>query len=399
MRALVVEDHTQMRIMVREMIEKTKRFEFVEEAADGEMGWEKIQDLWNDQADVFDLVVCNVHMPAMSGMELLKCCREHPQFRFVPFIMISAAPQESTIAMALGEYGANDFLVKPFSFELLEQRVNVVLNRARSDEELHYRKAEILKHSDAIHEALAIIESWEKENRFSLAKWFNLKGECFLMAGEPDKAAAQFEKAMEISNIYLAAYKNYASAHQQLGNTQKVIEALIHIEEISPTDSKRTLILGELLLKSGRLEEGKRHLENLLKRCSRDEKDEIVRKASQLFLEGGLYQEAESLFRMTLNSRSADVETYNQLGIALRQQGKFEEAERCYMTALNTYPRHSGIYHNLGVLQMAKKDYTKAKRYFQKALVFNPNLKESKEMMEMLERLEVGQTEAEAPST
>ncbi|HOV86438.1 MAG TPA: tetratricopeptide repeat protein [Syntrophobacteraceae bacterium] len=388
MRALVVEDHNQMRMMVRGMLEETKRFELVDEAADGERGWERILDLWTHSSDVYDLVVCDVNMPVLGGLELLKRCRSRAEFRFLPFIMISTAPSESTIAQALGEYGANDFLVKPLCSKLFEQRVLLVLSRAQSPEEVLYRRAESLKESDAVREALELIESWEKENRFSLAKWFNLKGECLFKAGDPDKAALEFQKATQLCEIYVAAYKNYASAQQKLGNTEKVIEALAHIEAISPSDDSRTLLLGELLFKAGRPEEGKRYLENLLKRSNRNEKDKIVRKTAQLYLDAGLYQEAEGLFKMTLKSPLADVETYNQLGIALRQQGKFEEAERCYLTALNTYPRHAGIYHNLGVLHMARRDYSKARRSFQKALIFNPHLQESKDMIEKIELLD-----------
>ncbi|MFP5212309.1 MAG: tetratricopeptide repeat protein, partial [Acidobacteriota bacterium] len=289
---------------------------------------------------------------------------------------------------ALGEWGANDFIVKPFSYELLIQRVDAVLRRLQSQDESLFRQVEQLKIDCSFEDALKLIGEWEAENSISFAKWYNLKGECLMQTGNTLEAAEQFERAMEISSIYIKAYKNYATAHQELGNLEKAVEALSRLDAISPMDNARRLTMARLMLRVGQEEDAKEHLDRVLKQAEPGEKEAVLRQVAETYLESGLFQEAESVYMLTLKANPNDIETYNRLGIALRQQGRFEDAERCYLTALKSHPRHPGLYHNFGVLQMARKDYDKARRCFQKALLFNPDSEETRRMIEKADQLE-----------
>ncbi len=384
MRALVVEDQRQMRTILRRMLQQMKYFQSIDEAEDGDTAWAKISP-GGGSVEVYDFVLCDVNMPGLNGIGLLKRCRQHAALRFVPFIMISASSQGATVVSALGEWGANDFIVKPFSFELLRQRVGALIRRFQSPEESIYRQAETLKDQGKIEEALKLIEHWEIESRLSRAKWFNLKGECLAKKGDVEKAAVHYERAMGVSNIFLSAYKNYAEAHQQLGNIDKSIKALKHAEEISPTDEDRTLTLGRLLLQAGRDEEGKRYLDSLVKRTGSGGKEEALKKVAETYLDSGLYKEAEDTFLVVLRLNPGDIEASNRLGIALRQQGKYDEAERCYMKALKNNPDHPGIYHNLGILYMAQKSYDKARRCLLRALNIDPDFDSARNLLETVE--------------
>lgn len=385
MRALVVEDQRQMRAIVRKMLQQMKYFQIVDEAEDGEKAWFRINESSSGHGP-YSIVVCDVTMPVLDGTGLLKKCREHPEHRFLPFIMISASSQSATVVSSLGEWGAYDFIVKPFSFELLQQRVAGIMRRIQSPEETLYRQAEELMQNGSVEDALKLIEHWERESRLSRAKWLNLKGECLIKAGDEENAVTHFENAMGVSNIFVKAYKNFAAVNQKLGHLDKAIKALRYVEELSPTDTERTLVLGRLLLQAGQEQEGKKYLDALVKRSTMSDKEPALKRVAELYLEGGLFKEAEEIYTVTLSYNPGDIETTNRLGIALRQQGKYQEAERVYLNALKTHPRHAGLYNNLGVLFMAQKDYEKADRCLRKALELDPELEAAQSILENLKR-------------
>jgi len=60
-----------------------------------------------------DLVLLDVMLPYVDGFELIRKIREHATWNQVPVIMLTSKSQEQNIVRAL-DYGANDYLVKPF---------------------------------------------------------------------------------------------------------------------------------------------------------------------------------------------------------------------------------------------------------------------------------------------
>jgi two-component system, OmpR family, phosphate regulon response regulator PhoB len=69
-----------------------------------------------------DLVILDINLPGGTGLELLRCLREDLGRR-TPVIMLSGHKQEDRIVRAL-EWGANDYVTKPFSPRELLARVN-----------------------------------------------------------------------------------------------------------------------------------------------------------------------------------------------------------------------------------------------------------------------------------
>jgi two-component system, OmpR family, response regulator MtrA len=81
-------------------------------------------------ADKPDLVILDVMMPGMSGLEAARSLRANPAMNGVPIIMLTARAQESDIEQGF-EAGADDYIVKPFSPRELASRVSAVLARTR----------------------------------------------------------------------------------------------------------------------------------------------------------------------------------------------------------------------------------------------------------------------------
>ena len=85
----------------------------------------------------FDVVLCDVHMPGMSGLELLRLVREkHPRMASV---MVTGEGDVRVGVQAMKE-GADDYLLKPLNFEAVLVSINQVLERKKLEAELeNYR--------------------------------------------------------------------------------------------------------------------------------------------------------------------------------------------------------------------------------------------------------------------
>lgn len=80
-----------------------------------------------------DLVILDLMLPGLDGLEVCRRLRGRSDADNVPVIMVTAKGEESDIVTGL-ELGADDYLVKPFSPKVLVARVRNVLRRVRGEE-------------------------------------------------------------------------------------------------------------------------------------------------------------------------------------------------------------------------------------------------------------------------
>jgi DNA-binding response OmpR family regulator len=91
------------------------------------------------------MIVLDLMLPGMSGLEVCKALKMEPATKNIPILMLTAKAEE--VDRILGfELGADDYMTKPFSPRELVLRVQSVLRRATSDPE----KAEVLKLGDIV---------------------------------------------------------------------------------------------------------------------------------------------------------------------------------------------------------------------------------------------------------
>lgn len=94
-------------------------------AYDGQAGWELVQ-----QED-FELLILDIIMPKMNGLQLCKQYRQTYGYQS-PVIMLTALGTTEDIVNGL-DAGADDYLVKPFSFQELEARIKALLRRTGAE--------------------------------------------------------------------------------------------------------------------------------------------------------------------------------------------------------------------------------------------------------------------------
>jgi two-component system, OmpR family, KDP operon response regulator KdpE len=116
-KAIIIDDETQMRRLLR-MVLEARGYEVVE----AEEGQRALQEVAFHRPDV---VLLDLGLPGLSGIEVLKRLREWTD---VPVLILSVRDQESVKVEAL-ESGADDYVTKPFGTAELTARLEVIQRR------------------------------------------------------------------------------------------------------------------------------------------------------------------------------------------------------------------------------------------------------------------------------
>jgi two-component system phosphate regulon response regulator PhoB len=132
---LIIDDEKDLIELVRYNLEKDG-YDAIS-AADGQTGLEIAQ------RHKLDLIVLDLMMPGMDGLEVCRRLRADPRTGRVPLIMLTAKATEADRIVGL-EMGADDYITKPFSPRELVARVKAILRRTTTQAE----PQQVIRHGD-----------------------------------------------------------------------------------------------------------------------------------------------------------------------------------------------------------------------------------------------------------
>ncbi len=125
-RILIVEDSETMRSLLAASLEDLDIPVKISEASSG---FEALRILPRED---FDLVVTDINMPDINGLELVSFVRSNERYRSIPLVIVSTEGSSRDRDKGLG-LGADAYLVKPFEPEALRQIVRDLLAGPRRD--------------------------------------------------------------------------------------------------------------------------------------------------------------------------------------------------------------------------------------------------------------------------
>lgn len=125
-RILIIEDETDILDMISLRLRKEK-FEPLE-ATNGATGLTIVREKKPD------LVLLDLMLPVMNGLDVLRKLRESSATANVPVIIVSAKGDDSDIVLGL-ELGADDYVTKPFNMPVLLARINALLRRSNPEDD------------------------------------------------------------------------------------------------------------------------------------------------------------------------------------------------------------------------------------------------------------------------
>lgn len=118
-KVLVVDNSAAMRSIAKRAL-KQMGFKDIIEAEDGALALETLKE------EKVGLILADWNMADMNGLELLKAVRSDDSLKDIPFIMVTAEGQKREILEA-ARAGVNDYIIKPFTPETLEEKVKKIL--------------------------------------------------------------------------------------------------------------------------------------------------------------------------------------------------------------------------------------------------------------------------------
>jgi len=118
---LVVDDSSSMRAIIKRII-KISGFNVGEfmEAGDGKEALALLANEW------VDLVLSDINMPNMNGMELIAEMKRNEDLKSIPVVMITTEGSEKSIQKAI-ELGANGYIKKPFTPEDIKKTLGGIM--------------------------------------------------------------------------------------------------------------------------------------------------------------------------------------------------------------------------------------------------------------------------------
>ncbi len=119
---LVIEDEEDIQELIAYNLKK--EFFRVSTVGDGKKG------LKQAEATKPDLLVLDLMLPGLGGLEVCRRLKLNPETEHIPIIMVTARGDEADIVTGL-ELGADDYITKPFSVKVFLTRVKAVLRRSR----------------------------------------------------------------------------------------------------------------------------------------------------------------------------------------------------------------------------------------------------------------------------
>jgi len=124
-RVLIVEDEQDIAGLIKHTLERGGEIE-AQTVDSGDAALKAVTDR------LPDLMILDLNLPVMGGLEVCRVLRSRPQTAKLPIIMLTARTGESDRVTGL-DVGADDYVTKPFSLRELAARVRAVLRRGKPD--------------------------------------------------------------------------------------------------------------------------------------------------------------------------------------------------------------------------------------------------------------------------
>lgn len=365
---LVVEDESTMRQTIKNMLTRLG-FKNIFLAEDGKKALEFIKRV------KMDLVVCDINMPKMTGIELFGVVKQEAKYEDLNFIFVTAETRKETVAR-VAEKGANDYLIKPFVLKTMEEKIAKVLEKKFNPSTAEVNLRKFYKHMEnkELKEASEVLATLAQIIPDSPIFIYN-SGRLALARGDMDKAIELFKEVIDKQPMFVKAYNTMGEVYENLGDLESAIAYYELARSISPANTERLIALSKLYKSQNDTEKA----ETILKEAASEIRQDI---ASSGLLMGEIYlskNDNDMAFEVLSKAHKqspSDISIMLSLAEACRKVGKPEKAIELYKEILKINPSHANAYYYIGKAYLETNIKDKAIENIKKAWEFNPYSKE-----------------------
>lgn len=196
---LIVEDDSDLSELIK--IQLTDNDYEIEQAFNGRIALNKALE------NRYSLIILDVMLPEVDGFEICKSIRKED--RQIPILMLTAKAEEADKIMGL-EYGADDYLTKPFSIKELIARVKALLRRASASETEDSSKLDQMDFGDLVIYPKKRSVQLQDELIELTSKEFEL---LLLFANNPGRAYSRQELLDVVWGYQYSGYSHTVNSH------------------------------------------------------------------------------------------------------------------------------------------------------------------------------------------
>lgn len=281
--------------------------------------------------------------------------------------------------MYLHEVGADNFIAKPVSVQTIIEKLAFTIKPQTQLGTLIDMGKEYLDDDRPERAKVTALQILEIKPGSSAG--LMVLGDAELALGDIQAAKNAYMEASANASLYMEPLHKLALLAEKTGDMEECLKYLGQLDALSPLNSERKINMGEINLNLGNNDKAQTLFEAALDQVTKDAIDQIGALAERV---AAIYadkdpERAEQFLRKALNIKRKqltldDLRIFNQLGIALRQQGKWREAVTEYERALEISPKDEGLYFNMGMAYADGDVIRDARRCMEKALELNADL-------------------------
>lgn len=293
-------------------------------------------------------------------------------------IVLTTEIDQGTAALLI-EYGAHNIITKPVSVASIiekmaftiapQSQMGRYIDRAR-------RSLEMGSYEEAMRIASVVLQL-----KPDSAIAYMLMGDAYKGMGMTSKAEEMYLKASDVAKLYIQPLKRLSSLYEEAGEKHKQLEALKRLHEISPLNTQRLLEMGALEMEVGDTSAAEAYFDQAMQTAKREAAEHLARlsaKIAEVCVSHNpslaVHYSRQALEVKGGDLSSADVETFNLLGLALRRQGRWREAVAEYRRALAMEPGHPVVLYNLALAYAEGGSFDNAANALEDALRAAPHL-------------------------
>jgi two-component system chemotaxis response regulator CheY len=239
------------------------------------MGFKDIAAMANGQealeyisknAKKIGLIISDWEMPEMNGIDLLRSCKANQALSETPFLMVTSQTSiERMKVLQAAKAQVDQYLLKPFTASEIQTRIETVLTKARTKDEVENLVAEALDHQShgrwqkaqtRFEEAIALDPTHDTALRGM--------GEVLTKLKTVHDALPYFKRAVEANGNNPKSYLRLASAYESLGWWEKAIALLQGALQQISFNSELHFALGKLYQRRSMIDAAKSEFEKTL---------------------------------------------------------------------------------------------------------------------------------------
>ncbi|MDA8418280.1 MAG: response regulator [Desulfobacteraceae bacterium] len=317
---LVVEDNPVMLKMFLPMLERLG-FKEVLTAGNGKEAWERL-----NREETIHLVISDLVMPRMNGIELLAKLRASERLWETPFIMVTGEENISRLMSSI-EVEVDSYIIKPFTPIKLEAEIDRVLERKFNPTPYQVALQEgrrLLAQEEQTELALAALERASGLQALEADPYY-FSAIAHQRQGRLEEAKRCLERCLEIKEAYPKAYDLLGLIHRREKNYQQEREVLRRVDKLSPYNVERNLALALACARLGD-HQGVREALKVAGRHADHEDLGTFDKIFRIYLQSGMTAEAEVAYRKYIDPTLSNPRLLNKFALLFKAAKSYEPA-------------------------------------------------------------------------